>query len=80
LTLATALHNNQVELTISDTGVGIPEEMREKIFNLYFTTKEKGSGIGLAQAFRAVQMHSGSIECESEVGQGTSFKITLPTA
>jgi signal transduction histidine kinase len=80
LTLATALQNNQVELSIGDTGIGIPEEMREKIFNLYFTTKEKGSGIGLAQAFRAVQMHSGSIEVESDVGQGTRFKITLPAA
>jgi signal transduction histidine kinase len=81
LMLATArTPSNQVEITIRDTGEGIPADVREKIFNLYFTTKEKGSGIGLAQAFRAVQMHSGSIECESEVGQGTSFKITLPTA
>ncbi|MBS1807734.1 MAG: PAS domain-containing protein [Acidobacteria bacterium] len=78
LTITTASHNNQVEITISDTGIGIPEDMREKIFNLYFTTKEKGSGIGLAQAFRAVQMHSGNIEVESEVGKGTRFKICLP--
>ncbi len=80
LTLATAWHNNQVELSIADTGVGIPEEMREKIFNLYFTTKDNGSGIGLAQAFRAVQMHSGSIDVESQLGQGTRFRITLPAA
>ncbi|MBL8204717.1 MAG: PAS domain-containing protein [Blastocatellia bacterium] len=80
LTLMTAPQNNHIELNISDTGVGIPEEMREKIFNLYFTTKEKGSGIGLAQAFRAVQMHSGSIDVESEVGQGTRFRIILPAA
>ncbi len=78
LTLTTARQNNHIELTIGDTGLGIAEELREKIFNLYFTTKEKGSGIGLAQVFRAVQMHSGSIEVESEVGQGTRFKITLP--
>jgi signal transduction histidine kinase len=80
LTLTTASHNEQVEISISDTGIGIPEDVREKIFNLYFTTKEKGSGIGLAQAFRAVQMHSGNIEVESEVGKGTSFKICLPAA
>ncbi len=78
LTLTTARQNNHIELTIGDTGPGIAEELREKIFNLYFTTKEKGSGIGLAQVFRAVQMHSGSIDVESEVGQGTRFKITLP--
>ena len=78
LTLTTARQNSQAELTIGDTGLGIAEDMREKIFNLYFTTKEKGSGIGLAQAFRAVQMHSGNIEVESEMGQGTRFKITLP--
>ncbi len=80
LTLTTARQNNHAELIIADTGLGIAEELREKIFNLYFTTKEKGSGIGLAQAFRAVQMHSGSIEVESEVGQGTRFKITLPAS
>jgi signal transduction histidine kinase len=80
LTLTTARQNNHAELIIADTGMGIAEDLREKIFNLYFTTKEKGSGIGLAQAFRAVQMHSGSIDVESEIGQGTRFKITLPAA
>ena len=71
---------NQVEISIADTGGGIPEDLKEKIFNLYFTTKEKGSGIGLAQAFRAVQMHGGAIEVESEIGKGTRFKIQLPVA
>jgi signal transduction histidine kinase len=80
LTLATTRQHNQIELSISDTGIGIPEDLREKIFNLYFTTKERGSGIGLAQAFRAVQMHSGSIDVESQPGQGTRFKILLPAA
>lgn len=80
LTITTREHNDQVEMIISDTGIGIPEDVREKIFNLYFTTKEKGSGIGLAQAFRAVQMHSGTIDVESEVGKGTTFKISLPIA
>jgi signal transduction histidine kinase len=80
LTLATTRQNNQIELSVGDTGIGIPEDMREKIFNLYFTTKEQGSGIGLAQAFRAVQMHSGSIDVESKPEQGTRFKILLPAA
>lgn len=80
LALTTMRQNNHIEIIIRDTGVGIPEEIREKIFNLYFTTKEKGTGIGLAQAFRAIQMHSGNIDVESEVGTGTSFRITLPAA
>jgi signal transduction histidine kinase len=69
-----------IYLSISDTGPGIPVEVREKIFNLYFTTKPEGSGIGLAQAFRAVQLHNGRIQLESAIGQGTSFKIQLPKA
>jgi signal transduction histidine kinase len=69
-----------VFLTISDTGPGIPAEVRDKIFNLYFTTKQQGSGIGLAQAFRAVQLHNGRIELETEVGKGTCFRILLPSA
>jgi signal transduction histidine kinase len=73
------LPDSQARLTVSDTGVGIPAEVREKIFNLYFTTKPQGSGIGLAQAFRAVQLHGGRIEVDSEVGVGTTFRITLPT-
>ncbi len=80
LTLTSEHIGNQVEISIADTGEGIPDELKEKIFNLYFTTKEKGSGIGLAQAFRAVQMHGGAIEVESEIGKGTRFKIQLPLA
>ena len=80
LTLSSEQVGNQVEISIEDTGGGIPDELKEKIFNLYFTTKEKGSGIGLAQAFRAVQMHGGAIEVESEIGKGTRFKIQLPVA
>lgn len=65
---------------ISDTGTGIPESMREKIFQLYFTTKKKGSGIGLATAYRTLQLHGGSIKVESQVGAGTTFELTLPVA
>jgi signal transduction histidine kinase len=70
---------NRVFIAITDSGPGIPEEARDKIFNLYYTTKPKGSGIGLAQAFRAVQLHNGRIKVESEVGAGTCFRILLPT-
>jgi signal transduction histidine kinase len=67
-------------LTISDTGPGIPPEIRDKIFNLYFTTKEAGSGMGLAMTFRAVQLHSGTIDVTGELGQGTTFRLRFPAA
>jgi len=63
---------------IRDQGAGIPPEVQEKIFELYFTTKKGGSGIGLAQTFQIVQWHNGSIDFESVVGQGTTFRVCLP--
>jgi len=68
------------EIRVSDTGVGIPPELREKIFRLYFTTRREGSGIGLAMTFRIVQLHDGTIDFTSEPGQGTTFFIRLPIA
>jgi signal transduction histidine kinase len=65
---------------IRDGGAGIPAELREKIFNLYFTTKAKGSGIGLAMSFRVVQLHSGTIDFSSETGRGTTFWLRFPLA
>ena len=75
--VTTSKTGKAAEIVITDQGTGIPPELQEKIFNLYFTTKENGSGIGLAQAFRAVQLSNRNIEVHSEVGKGTSFKITL---
>jgi len=63
---------------ISDTGHGIPEDFLSKIFYPFFTTKEKGSGIGLAIAQKIIDSHRGSIDVESEVGKGTTFTIKLP--
>jgi len=71
--------DGQVQIAIRDEGPGIPAEVRDKVFNLYYTTKPAGSGIGLAQAFRAVQLHDGRIEVESGMGKGACFRITLPT-
>jgi len=68
------------EIRISDTGGGIPPELRDKIFRLYFTTRQEGSGIGLAMTFRIVQLHDGTIDFTSEVGKGTTFVIRLPIA
>lgn len=67
-----------VWVKISDTGKGIPEEILDKIFYPFFTTKEKGSGIGLAIAQKIIDMHRGSIDVESELGKGTTFTIKLP--
>jgi nitrogen-specific signal transduction histidine kinase len=68
------------EIRVSDTGPGIPPELREKIFRLYFTTRKEGSGIGLAMTFRIVQLHDGTIDFTSEAGKGTTFSIRLPIA
>lgn len=72
--------DENAEIRISDTGSGIPEELREKIFRLYFTTRQDGSGIGLAMTFRIVQLHDGTIDFTSEPGKGTTFFIRLPIA
>jgi signal transduction histidine kinase len=68
------------EIRVSDTGAGIPPELRDKIFRLYFTTRKEGSGIGLAMTFRIVQLHDGTIDFTSEPGKGTTFFIRLPIA
>ena len=67
-------------LRISDEGVGIPPELLEKIFDLYFTTKSGGSGIGLAMTYRILQLHHGSVDVESKVGRGTEFSLRIPLA
>lgn len=65
-------------LEISDQGPGIPKEIQDKIFNLYFTTKKAGSGIGLAMTYRVLQLHNGALEFETEQGKGTTFRLQLP--
>jgi PAS domain S-box-containing protein len=70
--------DGSARITITDRGIGIADEDQERIFNLYYTTKKGGTGIGLAQAFRAVQMHGGVIRFDSQVGVGTTFEIILP--
>jgi signal transduction histidine kinase len=80
LHLEASAGDDTAEIRISDTGAGIPPELREKIFRLYFTTKQAGSGIGLAMTFRIVQLHDGTIDFTSEPGKGTTFIIQLPIA
>ena len=67
-------------MVFTDTGVGIAPADLQRIFDLYFTTKEKGSGIGLSMVYRTVQMHDGEIEVESTPGAGTTFRLLLPQA
>jgi signal transduction histidine kinase len=74
-----AARAHRVSIVCADTGVGIKPEHLQRIFDLYFTTKEKGSGIGLSMVYRTVQMHDGDIEVES-TGAGTTFRILLPRA
>jgi signal transduction histidine kinase len=67
-----------VTLDVADDGPGIPPDLRNKVFQLYFTTKPKGSGIGLAMTYRAVQLHNGTIDFTSEDGRGTTFRLQFP--
>ncbi len=80
LQLTLSRRGEVAEITVADTGKGIPVENRQKIFQLFFTTRPGGSGIGLASTFRIVQLHNGSIDFTSEVGRGTTFRIELPLA
>jgi len=78
--LVLSRRGEMAEITVGDTGKGIPLEHRQRIFQLFFTTRPGGSGIGLASAFRIIQLHNGSIDFTSEVGRGTTFRIELPLA
>jgi signal transduction histidine kinase len=70
----------RIDVSVEDTGVGIKPEHLGRIFDLYFTTREKGSGIGLSMVYRTVQLHDGEIEVQSTEGRGTTFRISLPQA
>ena len=70
----------RVEILVQDSGVGIAPEHLSKIFNLYFTTKERGTGIGLSMVYRIIQMHDGEVEVQSTPGRGTTFRVLLPRA
>jgi signal transduction histidine kinase len=65
-------------LRIADEGTGIPDDIQEKIFDLYFTTKSGGSGIGLAMTYKIIQLHHGSIEVQSNQDRGTEFQLRIP--
>ncbi len=80
LTISTHAMDGRAQIKVSDTGIGIPPEVRDRIFDAFFTTKSdvKGVGLGLSVCFGIIHQHEGQIGVESEVGQGTTFTITLP--
>lgn len=77
---ARRIGDTQVELEVADTGVGIAPEHLSRVFDLYFTTREQGSGLGLSMVYRTVQLHDGTVEVESAPGRGASFRLRLPRA
>jgi len=78
LTLQTGENDDGVWVSVSDTGGGIPQEQISRIFEPFYTTKKKGSGLGLMIVQRIVRAHNGRIELESHLGRGTTFRIWLP--
>ena len=72
--------DDSVVTEIHDQGGGIPPDIQDKIFELYFTTKKDGSGIGLAQTYQIMQWHYGSVDFESREGEGTTFRLRIPLA
>jgi signal transduction histidine kinase len=79
-TLATRTRSDgaQCQVTVADAGPGIAPEVQPRVFQLYFTTKATGTGIGLATTFRVVQLHNGTIDFTSEAGKGTTFRMRFP--
>jgi len=80
LTIELAEDSRFAILSVADQGEGIPAEVLPRIFDLYFTTRKEGSGIGLAMTYRIVQLHSGVVEVTSEIGQGSRFTLRIPCA
>ena len=80
VTVRTGVVEGAVEVRVTDTGGGIPPESLTRIFDPFYSTKERGTGLGLAFAQQVVKEHGGTIRCESAVGRGTSFSVRLPAA
>jgi signal transduction histidine kinase len=75
-----ALGQEQVQIDFSDNGCGIAEENLDKLFTPFFTTKEKGNGLGLSIIYKIIEEHHGHIMVTSKVGQGSTFSVLLPQA
>jgi signal transduction histidine kinase len=82
LTITSVLDGRLVTVFVTDTGTGMSEEVQAKLFEPFFTTKKvgKGTGLGVSISYGIVKDYDGNIEIESEVGKGTTFKLTFPAA
>jgi signal transduction histidine kinase len=80
LKISAHTEDHAIVAEVRDQGGGIPQDMHDKIFELYFTTKKEGSGIGLAQTYQILQWHYGSVDFESADGAGTTFRFHIPVA
>ena len=80
LTISAHREGNAVVAEVCDQGIGIAEDSHEKVFELYFTTKKDGNGIGLAQTYQVLQWHYGSVDFESAEESGTVFRFHIPAA
>lgn len=78
LMLSVAKADDRAVIDVIDTGVGIPPESVDKIFNAYYSTKKGGTGLGLAMAQRIIREHNGTLSVKSDVGKGTDFTVRLP--
>jgi two-component system, NtrC family, sensor kinase len=80
LTVSTRGVEDAVEVAFRDAGPGMSEEVRQRIFEPFFSTKSQGTGLGLAVSQQILQAHGGSLTCHSSPGQGTTFVVRLPRA
>jgi signal transduction histidine kinase len=78
LHVRTMIQDNNVQISIQDTGVGIPKEKLKQLGEPFYTTKKNGNGLGLMVSFKIIENHNGKVFVESEPNKGTTFNILLP--
>ncbi len=80
LTVGTVLDGERIRITVQDNGIGIPDDIADKIFEPYFTTREFGSGLGLTLTYKIIKEHAGDIDVSSRPGAGTTFRVRIPVS